>query len=201
MFPYCHPYGIAPWSSDIYESKKSISFTDSLWSQDLAHRFSHHHHDRVSAEIYATDSYQNVLFSILHFHTLTSNYPTHITIISHAFKRGRFLELHCHAIRWPLSQLEYIGIDPPESVTPRNVLDQGESEKGYGVWEQDLYGVGSVLLGKREKRGWKACAVEVLGKGKGERIDALLKWKGGPAGKEVYGGKLPWEGQIENIER
>lgn len=118
-----------------------------------------------------------------------------MTIISHAFKRARFLELHCHAIRWPLSQLEYVGIDPPEDVTPRSVLDQGESEKGYGVWEQDLYGVGSVLGGKREKRGWKACALEVVGKGKGESVDTLLKWRGGADGKEVYDGSLSWEGQ------
>ena len=124
-----------------------------------------------------------------------------MTIISHAFKRARFLELHCPAIRWPLSQLEYIGIDPPEDVTPRSVLDRGEREKGYGVWEQDLYGVGSVLGGKREKRGWKACAMEVVGKGKGERIDALLKWKGGADGREVYEGRLPWEGQIGKMEQ
>ena len=97
--------------------------------------------------------------------------------------------------------MEYIGVDPPEDVTPRSVLDQGESEKGYGVWEQDLYGVGSVLGSKREKRGWKACAVEVVGKGKEESIDALLKWEGGANAKEVYGGRLPWEGQIEIIER
>ena len=64
-----------------------------------------------------------------------------------------------------------------------------------------MYGVGSVLGGKREKRGWKACAVEVVGEGKGESIDALLKWRGGADGKEVYGGRLPWEGQDEKIER
>ena len=81
------------------------------------------------------------------------------------------------------------------------MLDQGESGKGYGVWEQDLYGVGSVLGGKREKRGWKACAVEVVGKGKGESIDALLMWRGGADRKEVYGGRLPWEGQIEKMEQ
>ena len=74
-------------------------------------------------------------------------------------------------------------------------MDQGESEKGYGVWEQDLYGVGSVLGGKREKRGWKACAMEVVGKGKGESVDALLKWRGGADGKEVYEGRLSWVGQ------
>ncbi len=147
----------------------------------------------MSAEVHATDSYQNLLFSILHFHTLTSRYPARITLISHAFKRARFLELHCRAIRWPLSKLTYVGIDPPEDVTARTVLEQGEREKGYGVWEGDLYGVGSVLGGKREKRGWDDGALEGVGKGKDESIDSLLKWRGGVSGKEVYEGRLPWD--------
>lgn len=147
----------------------------------------------MSAETHATDSYQNLLFSILHFHTLTSSYPTHITLISHAFKRARFLDLHCPAILWPLSKLTYIGIDPPEDVTPRKELEKGERERGYGVWDGDLYGVGSVLGKKREQRGWEDCALEVVGKGKEERVDGLLKWRGGADGKEVYRGRLPWD--------
>lgn len=148
----------------------------------------------MSAETIATDSYQNLLFSILHFHTLTSSYPTHITLISHAFKRARFLDLHCRAIRWPLSKITYIGIDPPEDVTPRKELEIGERERGYGVWEGDLYGVGSVLGGKREKRGWEGCGSEVVGKGKEGSVNGLLKWRGGADGKEVYQGILPWDG-------
>lgn len=147
----------------------------------------------MSAEIHATDSYQNLLFSILHFHTLTSNYPAQITLISHAFKRARFLELHCRAVRWPLSQITYIGIDPPEDVTPISFLEQGERERGYGVWKGDLYGVGSVLGGKKEKRGWEDGALDVAGNGKEESVAGLLQWRGGPDGKEVYKGRLPWD--------
>lgn len=88
--------------------------------------------------------------------------------------------------------LTYIGIDPPEDVTPRKELESGERERGYGVWEGDLYGVGSVLGGKRGKRGWEDGALEVVGKGKEEGVEGLLRWRGGAEGKEVYRGRLPW---------
>lgn len=78
-------------------------------------------------------------------------------------------------------------------MTPRSVLEQGEREKGYGVWKDDLYGAGSVLGGKREQRGWKDCASEAVGKGKEEGVEGLLKWRGGADGKEVYEGRLPWD--------
>lgn len=166
---------------------------NNLWSQNLAYRFSTQCHERISAEIHATDSYQNLLFSILHFHTLTTNYPTRIMLISHAFKRARFLDLHCRAIRWPLPKLSYIGIDPPEDVTPRHELEKGELERGFGIWEGDLYGVGSVLGKKREKRGWQDCALEMVGKVREKSVIELLEWRGGADGKEVYKGRLPWD--------
>lgn len=89
--------------------------------------------------------------------------------------------------------MTYIGIDPPDDVTPRNELEKGERERGYGAWEGDLYGVGSVLGRKREKRGWEDLALEVVGKGKEENVIALLQWRGGVDGKTVYEGKLPWD--------
>lgn len=191
----------ARWSSvvlffsNVPETRsKPLTFQLNLRSQNLAHRLLPHHHERMSAEIYASESYQNLLFSILHFHTLTFNYPTHITLISHAFKRARFLQLHCRAIRWPLTKFAYIGIDPPEDVTPRSVLEQEEKEKGYGVWEGDLYGAGSVIGGVRERRGWECGALEVVGKSKDHSVEGLLKWRGGADGKEVYEGRLPWDG-------
>ena len=150
----------------------------------------------MSAELHATDSFQNLLFSILLFHTLTSNYPIQITLISHAFKRARFLRLHCPAIRWPLAKFAYLGIDPPEDVTPKRVLEQGERENGYGVWEGDWYGVGSVLGEKRVKRGWDDGVLRILGTGKEEGVKGLLEWKGGADGKEVFEDELPWDGEV-----
>jgi hypothetical protein len=58
------------------------------------------------------DSFQNLLFSIARFHEYTGNYPAEITVIGYAFKRLRFLDLHRAALRWPIEQFHYIGIDP-----------------------------------------------------------------------------------------
>lgn len=61
------------------------------------------------------------------------------------------------------------------------------------MWEEDLYGVGSVLGGKREKRGWRDSALEMVGKGKEESVIELLRWKGDVDGKKVYEARLPWD--------
>ena len=72
-------------------------------------------------------------------------------------------------------------------------MEKGEKEQGYGLWEVDLYGVGSVLVGKREKRGWDKDALEMLGRAEEETVLELLEWRGGADGKEVYNGRLPWD--------
>lgn len=68
---------------------------------------------RCDAEPYATDSYQNLLFSILRFKSYNGSYPAKITVITHAFKERRFLELHGPAIKYPADRLRVLGINPP----------------------------------------------------------------------------------------
>ena len=48
-----------------------------------------------------------------------------------------------------------MGIDPPSHVVKREVLDKGESERGFKAFEGDLYGVGEFLQRKRVARGWR----------------------------------------------
>ena len=81
-------------------------------------------------------------------------------------------------------------------MTPKRVLEQGERENGYGVWEGDLYGVGGVLGEKRAKRGWDDGVLRVLGTGKEEAVKGLLEWNGGADGREVYEDELPWDGEV-----
>lgn len=90
--------------------------------------------------------------------------------------------------------MSFVGIDPPEAVTPRRVLERGEEERGWGAWRRDLYGVGEVLGGKRSGRGWVEEKGERLGEGLGEGVKGLLAWKGGESGVEIFGGRLPWDG-------
>lgn len=52
---------------------------------------------RFATEDLATDSYQNLLFSIIKFYKITHRWPEMITVITHAFKQDRFLVVHIDA--------------------------------------------------------------------------------------------------------
>ena len=169
---------------------------------------------RISLDIYATDSFQNVLFPLLAFNlhvvhcgwtpdtrTEVQLYPLHLTIIGHEFKRRRFVELHLPAIGYPTdsTSFEYIGIDPPMDFAKKSEVMAGELSRGHGAWQTDLYGVKNVLAAKRKARGWsddKANAVENLvtrawgGRSTKDKALELLRWDGGESGVEVY--VFPW---------
>lgn len=76
-------------------------------------------------------------------------------------------------------------------------LEEGERRRGFGAWEEDLYGVGEFLGGKRWARGWReeVGVRGVLGGVEGEERDGvrgLLEWRGGGDGREIFGGWVPW---------
>jgi len=104
----------------------------------------------------ATDSFQNLLFSILLFRKATGNYPKQIRVITHAFKAKRFLELHALAIRWPKDRIQVQGIDPVMTMDALSSTLRGEDEFGYAAWKADPMGTGDLLGGKRQLRGWDA---------------------------------------------
>ncbi|KAK4861771.1 hypothetical protein LT330_003806 [Penicillium expansum] len=113
---------------------------------------------RIIAETNATDSYQNLLFSLIRFQVYTGVYPQRVTIVTHEFKRARFMQCHFPAVGLvPVSpeQEDYtqkvvvIGINPPEEITPSETLTRGEAMNGIGLWREDLYGVNPDLVGKR----------------------------------------------------
>jgi hypothetical protein len=115
---------------------------------------------RIVLEQQALDSFANVLFSLLVFWRQTGTWPQKLTIVSHAFKEARFMELHIPALRFPLRKVEFVGIDPKYMVKGDREYDgeraeavlRGSSEKGYGEWERDLLGEGEVLRRKRAGR-------------------------------------------------
>ncbi|RKP18224.1 hypothetical protein ROZALSC1DRAFT_30062, partial [Rozella allomycis CSF55] len=59
----------------------------------------------VFTEDYATDSFENLLFSMCRFQQVTGQYPKRITVIGMYFKEKRFRELHAHALN--LESLNY----------------------------------------------------------------------------------------------
>lgn len=115
---------------------------------------------RVLVEEQALDSFANILFSLLLFWKRTRTWPEKITIISHAFKRERFMELHIPALRFPLSKVGFLGIDPGYMDPCSSEYDEaraeevrrGSRENGYAEWERDPLGTGKVLSGKRRGR-------------------------------------------------
>lgn len=132
----------------------------------------------------ATDSFQNLLFSVLLFKEATGKYPKHIRIITHAFKAKRFLELHAPAIRWPKAKVQVQGLDPVMSSTELESTLRGEEQHGYAPWKQDPFGVGEVLGGKRKQRGWDDERANKVADGHEDGVKKLLHG--------VDSEELPW---------
>ncbi|KAI9780111.1 MAG: hypothetical protein M1816_003166 [Peltula sp. TS41687] len=181
-----------------------------------ANAFFNHPHPsstNITTESLSLDSYQNVLFSLLTFHAYTGGvYPTHLAIVTHDFKRARFLDLHLPALRWPRDRVCVVGIDPPTTTTSRLELEEGERLRGWDLWRRDPYGVGWELRGKRRVRDVWGLQTEEEGEGEGhgvwirmegegvgaggrlelgEGVGRLLGWKG----PERFEGRLPWDGE------
>ncbi|KAL7810290.1 hypothetical protein V8C44DRAFT_332845 [Trichoderma aethiopicum] len=148
--------------------------------------------NKILIEDRALDSYHNILFSLTLFYTRFRAWPTHLTIISHAFKEPRLIDGHCAAIRFPLDRTRFVGIDPPGMTTGENV----DGMKGVGQavddWTKDPHGRGEVLAGKRRRRNpwgvWQGVFVEEgLDKG------GLMTEGEGEAETLVDGVLRPWE--------
>jgi hypothetical protein len=131
-------------------------------------------------------------------------FPTKLTIVSHEFKRSRFLDLHLPALHWSSSsssssRAEYIGINPPFDAVKMAEVEIGDRLKGYGAWAKDLYGVGKLLADKRKARGWDEDEFrrEVLDRlpttttAEAEKIARLVFMDA--ASQPAQLGEMPWE--------
>ena len=173
------------------ESYQRVSSIMNNWQHDPLDDSSHA--ARCGVETHATDSMQNLLFSILRFRHLIGTYPAQVTVITHAFKELRFLELHGPAIKYPASRLRVCGINPPMTLEELRDVQKGERKRGYNPFLQDPYGAGELLANKRNARGWDTGTIEMLAGGLEDEVKRLLEWKGGASGKETFNERLPWE--------
>lgn len=107
---------------------------------------------RTTSEEYATDSFENVMFSICRFREITGRYPDNISVVSFSFKQERFQTLHVNALRWPLERFHYVGIDPPTS-EGFNLVESSEGEKKNSLlpFQSDPYGCHSDILQQKRK--------------------------------------------------
>ena len=133
---------------------------------------------RLALEEHATDSLQNVLFSVLLFRRATGAYPAHVCVVTHAFKAPRFLDLHGPALRWPADRLSVVGQDPPWSRTHLADTLRAEHEHGYAAWHRDPLATGDALARKRRLRGWSDDAVPLLARGLEHGVGRLLRGEG-----------------------
>lgn len=107
---------------------------------------------RTITEEYATDSFENLLFSICRFYEITGSYPTQISMISFTFKQQRFETLHTNALQWPASNFQYVGVDPP-SYTGFNLEEstKGEQKNSLVPFQSDPYGCHTDILQQKRK--------------------------------------------------
>jgi hypothetical protein len=94
------------------------------------------------------------MFSVCRFKEITGQYPKKITVVSFSFKQRRFEQLHAIAIRWPVDQFHYVGIDPDASTGfDLQASSEGEQTNSVVPFESDPYGCNSnVLQSKRNER-------------------------------------------------
>ncbi|KEF62885.1 uncharacterized protein A1O9_00859 [Exophiala aquamarina CBS 119918] len=168
---------------------------------------------RVFVDRFATDSYQNILMTLIQFplfvqESLGSNninkagralFPKKMTIVSHEFKRARFLDLHLPALHWH-GETTFVGLNPPFDPVKMAQIEYGDKLRGYGAWEKDIYGVGADLAKKRTTRGWneekfKGAILSRLPTDslKTELQDFVGLRDCGQNLAETYQARLPWE--------
>ncbi|WPH01794.1 Hypothetical protein R9X50_00464700 [Acrodontium crateriforme] len=142
----------------------------------------------------ATDSYQNLLFSILKFKNVTGNYPKNITIFTHAFKNKRFLECHVPALKWPSNRVQVQGINPPFTLNELQEVERFEHLRAYRAFkEENLYGRAAALAQKQLDRNWDPEALHRLTVDLEQSVQDLVHWTGGSTGLEIFPHMLPWE--------
>eukprot|EP01117_Protostelium_nocturnum_P008065 TRINITY_DN2871_c0_g1_i3.p1 TRINITY_DN2871_c0_g1~~TRINITY_DN2871_c0_g1_i3.p1 ORF type:complete len:238 (-),score=60.25 TRINITY_DN2871_c0_g1_i3:17-730(-) len=138
---------------------------------------------RATTEEHAKDSFENLLFSLCRFREMTGKYPRNFTIVGFEFKRRRFVEIHRHALRFPMERFQYLGLDPPGDATA------GEMANSFGPFQEDLYGCHGSLSEKKKLRnpfrqyhGYRYSCPE---------LSALMTYCPEKRTK-VFSGELPW---------
>lgn len=169
---------------------------------------------RIVVEEWATDSMQNILLSLIQFGrwkqelkdggqgTWKLELPRYLMIVSHEFKRTRFMEFHlpvCQQLwpwhppgvenEWTLFKVRaYYGLDPPLEGDKLQALIQGDRRHGYEVWRRDIYGTGRTLTTKRIRRGWDEHEyVRFIEEKLGPELDKAFL-------RRMVKGDLGWEG-------
>lgn len=140
---------------------------------------------RSNTEEFSLDSFQNLLYGLCRFREITGRYPERVTAVGWSFKGTRF-HLHREAIRYPIENFEYEGVNDPPRLADGI---QSEAER-RDLFRRDPYGAGPESSGKREARnvfhrrhGYLTSCPEAA---------ALLLHRG----PELFEGPAPWSAKL-----
>lgn len=148
--------------------------------------------DRYAREDFATDSFQNLLFSILLFRQIVGHYPRDITVVTHAFKRERILGVHAPALRWPDGRIRLQGSDPP--FTRSEWQDTAASERrAESEFVRIPFGAAPPLSDKRRARNFDPNVVERFYADLEPEALQLLRFSSGVNEGSNLPDKYPWE--------
>lgn len=102
---------------------------------------------RTTTEVFARDSFENLLFAICRFQQCVGSYPRNVMAVGWAFKAERF-GLHRKALSYPSPRFQYLGVNDP--VDPDSARE-GE-RNAIGLFRKFPYGAGGPLAEKRARR-------------------------------------------------
>ncbi|CAD0112668.1 unnamed protein product, partial [Aureobasidium uvarum] len=105
---------------------------------------------RILCEDAATDSYQNLLFSLLEYYEVKGEWPQMVTVITHSFKEARFL----------VRDIRVQGINPPFPISELRDVKRLEKQT-LDLFKADPHGAHDPLSSKRSARQWST-HVDVL---------------------------------------
>lgn len=147
---------------------------------------------RIVLEERALDSFGNVVLGMIEFWRRVGTWPQKITVVSHDFKKERFLDVHRKVLEIPEQRFDFVGVDPEYMDPVSEEFDEercasvrlGEQERGLKAWQEDEDGRGAILRGKRWGRNWWNVSQELF-KDEQERKSSGVKtefvefeWKG-----------------------
>ncbi|CAD0012648.1 unnamed protein product, partial [Aureobasidium pullulans] len=147
---------------------------------------------RIVCEDAATDSYQNLLFSLIKYYEIKSKWPQMITVITHSFKEARFLPQECHAdaIRWPGDRIRVQGINPPFPLLELRDVQRLEKQT-LDLFEKDPHGANAPLSTKRVARQWLS-DVDILRDIPNSSVRQSLELLLSTRERQPFSGPLPW---------
>lgn len=124
------------------ESGSYLRVMDAIgwWGQPAARQ-------RCTTEEFATDSFQNLLFSICRFHEVVGRYPERVCMVGWGFKAAR-ADFHRATLRWPADRFVYAGCCEPDDLATARANEAAV----LAQFRDDPFGTGPVLGPKRDGR-------------------------------------------------